>query len=77
MNRFLNLMNENKQDFVNYTKEVWQPYYEEELSENDAVEIIDNMTTFMNLLIKWDKAEKEKQSCKISVIHKKRGAKNE
>lgn len=59
-------MEKDKQELINYTKEVWQPYYEDELSENDAVEIIDNMTAFMNLLIKWKKAKKEKESCKIS-----------
>ena len=59
-------MKEDKQELINYTKTVWQPYYEEELSENDAVEIIDNMTAFMNLLIKWKRAKRQKESCKIS-----------
>jgi len=58
----LNYMKKDKQEFINYTKEVWQPYYDEELSENDAVEIIDNMTAFINLLIKWDKAEKRENN---------------
>lgn len=66
-------MPNNKQDYINYTREVWQPYYQEELTDNDAVEIIDNMTAFMNLLIRWNKAEREKESCKISVIDKKKG----
>lgn len=61
-------MNQYKQEFISYTKQVWQPYYQEELSDNDAVEIIDNMTAFLNLLIKWDRTEKEKQSCKISIL---------
>lgn len=51
-----------KQKFINYTKEVWQPYYQEELTDSDAVEITENMTAFMNLLIEWDKAEKKKSS---------------
>ncbi|MFH0702697.1 MAG: hypothetical protein V2B14_04065 [bacterium] len=55
-------MKQHKQKLINYTKEVWQPYYKEELSDNDTVEIIDNMTAFINLLIKWDKAEKEKEN---------------
>lgn len=59
-------MKKDKQELINYTKEVWQPYYPDELSENDAVEIIDNMTAFLKLLIKWKKAKKEKESCKIS-----------
>jgi len=53
-------MKKDKQEFIGYTKEVWQPYYKKELSDNDAVEIIDNMTDFINLLIKWDRAEKQK-----------------
>lgn len=67
-------MKKGKQKFIEYTKDVWQPYYGEELSDNEAVEIIDNMTAFMNLLIKWDRAEKQKQSCKISVIDNKERA---
>lgn len=66
-------MKKDKQDLITYTKEVWQPYYQEELTENDAVEIIDNMTDFMNLLIKWKRAKKEKESCKISYIAEKIG----
>lgn len=58
-------MKKDKQELITYTKEVWQPYYQEELTESDTIEIIGNMTAFMNLLIKWDRAEKEKQSCKI------------
>lgn len=61
INKGLNIMKQHKQELITYTKEVWQPYYKEELSENDAVEIIDNMTAFMNLLIKWKKAKKEKE----------------
>jgi len=48
-----------KQEFIKYTKETWQPYYEEELSDLDAVEITNNMVDFMNLLIKWDKEDRE------------------
>ena len=49
----------NKQKFVKYTKDIWQPYYEEELTDLDAVEITNNMIDFMNLLIQWDKEAKE------------------
>ena len=62
-------MKKDKQKFIAYTKEIWQPYYSEELSDIEAVEIIDNMTAFMNLLIKWDRAEKEKKSCKTPLIN--------
>lgn len=70
-------MQNDKQNFISYTQEVWRPYYQESLSEDDAVEIIDNMNAFMNLLIKWDKAEKEKQSCKISDNTKTKGQNHE
>ncbi len=53
-------MNIDKENFIDYTKKVWQPYYEETLSEDDAIEINENMTAVMNLLIKWNKAEKQK-----------------
>ena len=49
----------NKQEFVKYTKDVWQPYYEKTLSDFDAVEITNNMVDFMNLLIRWDKEDRE------------------
>jgi hypothetical protein len=50
-----------KEDFIHYTIETWQPYYEEELTEQDAIEIIDNFTAFMKLLIKWDREKKERR----------------
>jgi hypothetical protein len=47
-----------KKNLIEYTKEVWQPYYGEPLSESDSTEIISNMTAFMSLMAKWDKAKK-------------------
>ena len=58
-------MKKEKQELINYTKEFWQPYYQQELTEKDAVEIVDNMTAFFNLLSKWKKAKQQKESCKI------------
>jgi allophanate hydrolase subunit 1 len=63
-------------NLIELTKEVWQPYYDQELSENNAVEIIDNATAYISLLIKWDKLEKENQSCKINVLNKKENEEN-
>ena len=48
-------MNPKKQRFIEETLEFWQPYYEEELVEQDAIEIINNMTSFINLLLRWKK----------------------
>lgn len=72
-------MKKDNQEFINYTKQVWQPYYRKELSESDAVEIIDNMTAFIKLLIEWDKKQAEKESGQILNIEKKnnRSKKNE
>lgn len=61
----------NKQSFVNYTKEVWQPHYKEELSDLDAIEIANNMTEYMNLLIQWDKEDQEAEKhnlARLSVV---------
>ena len=44
-----------RQNFINLTKKEFQPYYEEDLTDSDAVEIIDNFCSYMNLLIKCDK----------------------
>ena len=68
-------MKKDKQEFIDYTKQVWQPYYKEELSDSDAVEIIDNMTAYMNLLIKWKRTREQKETCKISYIAEKIGDK--
>jgi hypothetical protein len=40
-------------EFIQHTIQVWQPYYRRSLSEEDAREIIHNMTGFFNLLAKW------------------------
>lgn len=34
------------------TKQVWQPYYSDSLSDEDAREIIENMMSFMRLVSK-------------------------
>lgn len=69
----------NKQEFVEYTKDVWQPYYEEPLSDLDADEITNNMVNFINLLTHWDKEDQEAKNnlAKLSVLQqqKKEGSK--
>ena len=64
----------NKQEFVKYTKKVWQPYYEKELTDFDAVEITNNMVDFMNLLIRWDKEDQEAENnlARLSVVDNKK-----
>lgn len=60
----------NKQEFVKYTKDVWQPYYAKALSDYDAGEITNNMVDFMNLLIRWDKEDQEAKNnlARLSVV---------
>lgn len=63
----------NKQEFAEYTKDVWQPYYEEPLSDLDADEITNNMVDFMNLLTRWDKEDREAKNnlARLSVVDNK------
>lgn len=64
----------NKQEFVKYTKDVWQPYYKKPLSDFDAGEITNNMVDFMNLLIRWDKEDREAKNnlARLSVVDNKK-----
>lgn len=54
------MKNETRKSFIEKTKQEFQPYYEEELTDFEAEEIINNFTGFMNLLIKWDKKQQTK-----------------
>lgn len=49
-------------ELIDHTLNHFQPYYEETLTEEDAIEIIDNFTGFMTLLIKCDRAKKEREA---------------
>lgn len=64
-------MKEERKNFIERTKQEFQPYYEEELTDSDAEEIIDNFTGFMNLLIKWDKKQNQKSCARLSSDNKK------
>jgi len=37
-------------ELLDETKQVWQPYYARELTDEDAREIIENMIEFVNLM---------------------------
>ena len=43
------------------TIQVWQPLSEKKINEEDAREIIDNVTGFFSILRKWDDEERRKQ----------------
>ena len=47
-------------EFIKYTLEVWQPRTPRRLTEEDAREIIDNITGFFKVLIEWDEKERGK-----------------
>ena len=46
-------------DLIKTTIEVWQPLSEKKLNEEDAREIIENITGFFSTLKRWDDKEKE------------------
>lgn len=55
------LKNKKRENFIEETKTHWAPYYGYELTNSDAVEIIDNTSEFFNILIEWKKAQKEQK----------------
>ncbi|MBW8911658.1 MAG: hypothetical protein JF564_07195 [Sphingomonas sp.] len=44
------------------TKQVWQPYYETQLSDEDARQIIENMVGFARFLARWRLAKQRSSS---------------
>jgi hypothetical protein len=50
-----------KDSILKKTVEVWQPLTKEKLTEEDAREIIDNITGFFSVLKKWDDEERRKK----------------
>jgi hypothetical protein len=54
-------MSKYSKQLLDKTIEVWQPLSEEKLSEENAREIIDNVTGFFSILKKWDEEERRKQ----------------
>lgn len=56
-------MSKYNKEFLKETIHVWQPLSEEKLNEEDAREIVENLTGFFSLLRQWEqengKEEKE------------------
>lgn len=46
--------------FIQKTIKTWQPYFPKKLTKRDAIEIIENMTRFFDLLLEIDNREKKK-----------------
>jgi len=43
------------EELMHETREVWQPYYPEPLSDEDCCEIVENMATFARLLLHMER----------------------
>jgi hypothetical protein len=41
------------QEVIRQTLETWQPYYEQELTEQDGEEILDNWAAYIGLISEW------------------------
>jgi hypothetical protein len=46
-------------EFLEETIQVWQPLSEEKLTEEDAREIVENLTGFFSLLRQWEQKNGE------------------
>jgi len=45
-------------DIIDQTIKAWQPYYEKELTSEDAREIVTNVSDFFKILQRWKENEK-------------------
>ena len=52
-------MEESKKQLLERTKQFWQPYYQKALSDEDARQIIENMTGFFKVLKEWEEKEND------------------
>ena len=48
---------QDKQNFIELTKQEFQQYASEPITDEQAIEIQTNLFGFVNLLIEWDKNE--------------------
>ena len=46
-------MAEYKNELIDQTIAVWQPYYEETLTREDARQILENVTAYFRILLEW------------------------
>ena len=52
-----------KQNFIKRTKQEFQQYSENPITDEQAIEIQTNLFDFVNLLIEWDKNKQKEMSC--------------
>lgn len=43
------------ENLINVQREIWQPFYEETLTNNDVTEIHDNIVKLSKLAFRWNK----------------------
>jgi len=48
-----------KKEVIDITTDFWQPYYRQELTEEDAKEIIENSAAFFGILAEWERRAQE------------------
>ena len=53
-------MKETKKEFLERTKQMWQPHAHKPLTDEDARQILENTVGFFKVLRKW---EKKKNDC--------------
>lgn len=48
-----------KKEVIDISTDFWQPYYRQELTEEDAKEIIENSAAFFGILAEWERRAQE------------------
>jgi len=56
--------------FLKKTIKMWQPYSDQELTEEDAREIIQNLAGFFDLLAEWERKDQELKSKSRQMLKK-------
>lgn len=52
-------MKERSRNITQQTIDFWQPYYRQELTGEDAREIVENATGFFSILAEWERKNQE------------------
>jgi hypothetical protein len=60
------MKNDVSKNFIEKTKNYWSSYYEYELSDSQAAEIIQNTNEFFGILLRWKKRKEERDQIKGS-----------
>jgi len=59
-------MKEVKRQFLEQTKEIWQPYADHALTDEDARQIAENIIGFFRILQEWEVKKQVKRSFDIN-----------